>query len=81
MITYGAIADRSHIRNMATVARYIGDNGDILIPIEDTADNTGKLLSTTFGIVYIPQLVAEVGVIEAGNPMGLLLALTYPDTP
>lgn len=61
------------------VDRYIGSNGDILLPVTDTLDNTSDLLSVR-GIYYIAQ-THEVVAIEAGNPMGLLLTLTYPATP
>lgn len=66
---------------MATILdRYIGSNGDVLIPIQTSATNTSPLLSVKKGVYYIPQTHEEV-VIEAGNPMGLLLVLTYPATP
>lgn len=65
---------------MATIVdRYIGTNGDILIPTTSTANNTSDLLSIG-GTYYIAQ-THEVVAIEAGNPMGLLLTLTYPATP
>lgn len=65
---------------MATrVDRYIGSNGDVLIPIESTSNNTSDLVSIA-GIYYLAQ-THEVVQIEAGNPMGLLLTLTYPATP
>lgn len=66
---------------MATILdRYIGSNGDVLIPTETSATNTSPLYSTKKGIYYIAQ-THEVVQIEAGNPMGLLLTLTYPATP
>jgi len=61
------------------VDRYIGSNGEILLPIEGTLDNTADLLSSR-GVYYIAQ-THEVVSIVAGNPMGLLLTLTYPATP
>jgi len=61
------------------VDRYIGSNGEILLPIEGTPDNTADLLSSR-GVYYIAQ-THEVVAIVAGNPMGLLLTLTYPATP
>lgn len=65
---------------MATVVdRYIGSNGDILIPTSVTADNTGDLISIN-GVFYKAQTSTQA-IIEAGNPMGLLLTLTYPATP
>lgn len=66
---------------MATIVdRYIGTNGDVLIPLTDTANNTSPLLSVKKGVYFIPQ-THEEAIIEAGNPMGLLLTLTYPATP
>jgi len=61
------------------VDRYIGSNGEILLPIEGTLDNTADLLSSR-GVYYIAQTHEEVSIV-AGNPMGLLLTLTYPATP
>lgn len=61
---------------MATrVDRYIGSNGEILIPTTTTSNNTSALVSSN-GVYYLPQ-TSEVVVIEAGNPIGLLLSLTY----
>jgi|WetSurMetagenome_2_1015567.scaffolds.fasta_scaffold1463175_2 hypothetical protein len=65
---------------MATVFdRYIGTNGDILIPT-DKEEVYSPLLSVKKGVYYIPQ-THEVVAIEQGNPIGLLLTLTYPATP
>lgn len=65
---------------MATkVLKWIGSNGEVLIPLSETTYNTGKMIST-HGTYFIPQ-TQEIVVIEAGNPIGLLLALTYPATP
>lgn len=65
---------------MATiVTKYIGSNGDVLLPISETANNTSPLVSGK-GVYFIP-LTEEQAIIEAGNSMGLLLALTYPATP
>lgn len=61
------------------IDRYIGSNGDVLIPLGDNADNANNLISSN-GTYYIVQS-REVIQIEAGNPMGLLLTLTYPATP
>lgn len=60
------------------VKRYIGVNGDILIPVPESNDNTSNLVSLK-GVYYLAQ--TEAVPIEQGNPMGLLLTLTYPDTP
>lgn len=66
---------------MATrVKKWIGSNGEVLIPLGDpTTYNTNKMVSTS-GIYYFPQ-TEEVSVIVVGNPMGLLLSLTYSGTP
>lgn len=65
---------------MATIVdRYIGSNGEVLIPISDTENNTSHLISSK-GVFYLVQTHDEV-TIEAGNPMGLLLAITYSATP
>lgn len=61
------------------VDRYIGDNGIVLLPISSSANNTSDLISDTG--VFFKVFTHEVVTIEAGNPMGLLLALTYPATP
>ncbi len=65
---------------MATVVKqYIGDDGTILMPMSFSLTNTANLLSDD-GTVFFAQTY-EVVAIEAGNPMGLLLTLTYPSTP
>lgn len=61
---------------MTTIARYIGTNGDILIPVTSTSGNTSNLLSLT-GAYYLAQAISA----EPGSPIGLLLALTYPGPP
>lgn len=60
---------------------YIGDDGDYIRPISATADNTSDLVSDRG--VYYKAFITDTTVypIEAGNPMGLLLTLTYPATP
>lgn len=66
---------------MATrVLKWIGSNGEVLLPLSETTYNTGKMISVKKGVWYTP-ITEEVVVIEAGNPMGLLLTLTYPATP
>jgi hypothetical protein len=61
------------------VNRYIGSNGEILIPLSFDSNNVGDLLSIN-GTYYKVQ-TTEIVAIEAGNPIGLLLTLTYPATP
>lgn len=62
-----------------TIKKWIGSNGEVLIPLSQETYNDGKMISTK-GTYFIPQ-TETITVIEAGNPMGLLLALTYPATP
>lgn len=64
---------------MATLDRYIGENGDILFPLSVTADNTSNLISSR-GVLYFAQ-THDTAEIVAGNPIGLLLTLTYSATP
>ena len=64
------------------IRRWVGDNGDILFPLTDIQVSTltdGTLISAK-GRYYIP-INEEVVPIVAGNPMGLLLTLTYSATP
>lgn len=67
---------------MAIVVKsYIGDNGEILFPVSSTDDNTSNLISEN-GTYYMAVLQDDTApTIQAGNPMGLLLVLTYPATP
>ena len=51
------------------VDRYIGSNGEVLLPISDTTDNTSDLISSR-GVYYIAQTHEEVAIV-AGNPMEL----------
>ena len=63
---------------MTTVVdRFIGDNGEVLIPINQNASNSANLVSEKTGVYYI-AITHEIVSILQGNPMGLLLALTYP---
>lgn len=66
---------------MATkITKWIGSNGEVLIPLgETTTYNTNKLISN-LGTYFFPQ-IEEIVTIEAGNPIGLLLSLTYSATP
>jgi hypothetical protein len=57
--------------------RYMSDKGDVLIPINN--DLYPKMVSDK-GIYYFSQ-THDVVAIVAGNPMGLLLTLTYSATP
>lgn len=61
------------------VKRYIGSNGEILLPISESTYNSSSLISSSG--VYFLAVTEEVVIIEAGNPIGMLLTLTYADTP
>jgi len=61
---------------MSTISKWIGSNGDILIPLTKPADNSGNLISTR-GVFYLPIIEVAAGAPLQGNPMGLLLTLTY----
>jgi hypothetical protein len=58
------------------VKKWIGSNGDVLLPLSVEDYNEGNLYSVKTGALYQAQTV-EIVAIETGNPMGLLLALTY----
>lgn len=62
---------------MATkVTKWVGSNGEVLVPLGDaTTYNTNKMIST-HGTYFFP-LTEEIVAIETGNPIGLLLSLTY----
>lgn len=62
---------------MATkVNKWISDKGEVLIPLEVTTYNTSPMVSD--GGTYWFAVTEEVVAIETGNPIGLLLTLTYP---
>lgn len=62
---------------MATrVVRWICEDGTVLIPLATTTYNTSPMVSSK-GKYYFP-VTEEVVAIESGNPMGLLLTITYP---
>ena len=60
------------------IKKWIGSNGEILIPLSQETYNDSRVYSTK-GTYFIP-ITEEVVVIEAGNPMGLLLSFTYSAT-
>jgi len=61
---------------MATrVKKWIGANGEILLPLADTTYNTSPMISTSGN--YFFAITEEIEAIETGNPIGLLLSLTY----
>ena len=63
------------------VDMYISDDGELLMPINTTPNNTSDLLSDRGRFFKVFTHSDEAVAIEAGNPMGLLLTLTYPATP
>jgi hypothetical protein len=66
---------------MNVLDRYIGSNGEVLLPLSQETDNITNLISSD-GAVYLIQYHSdEVPTIVAGNPIGLLLILTYSTTP
>lgn len=65
---------------MAKVTSYVSEDGDILIPMSSSADNSSDLVSLD-GTIWIANLYTPLPAIVAGNPMGLLLTLTYSATP
>lgn len=63
-----------------TVKKWIGSNGEILIPLSAEEYNEGNMVSTkgTFFFAVTTSTGAE-GEGGIGSPMGLLLALTYAE--
>lgn len=61
------------------IKQWIGSNGEVLMPLSQETYNNGNMISTK-GTYFMP-ITEETVIIEAGNPMGLLLSLTYPATP
>lgn len=61
------------------VKKYIGSNGEILLPLSQNDTNSANLVSIS-GVFYL-AVKEDVSSIVAGNPIGLLLALTYSATP
>lgn len=65
---------------MATITKWIGSNGEVLLPLATSADNSEPMVSS-YGNYFIPLFESASEPIVAGNPMGLLLSLTYAGTP
>jgi hypothetical protein len=57
------------------ILKWIGDNGDVLIPLSEETYNNGNMISQS-GIFFKPITIEEITPL-LGNPMGLLLTLTY----
>lgn len=57
------------------IKRWIGSNGEILLPLTQETYNEGKMISTK-GTYFFPVTVSDATPLQ-GNPMGLLLTLTY----
>lgn len=62
---------------MATLDMYIGSDGEVLLPLDD---NEYPTLVSQSGTYYFPQ-TTELVTIEAGNPYGPWIWMTYPDAP
>lgn len=58
-----------------TITGYISSKGEYLTPIQADSDNITDLVSTKG--VYYQALYSSA--YEEGNPLGLLLALTYTE--
>lgn len=61
---------------MAVITQWIGTNGEVLIPLSSSADNSEPMISTN-GTYFMPIFYTAPPEIVTGNPMGLLLSLTY----
>lgn len=62
--------------------KLITDNGDVVFPLSEmevTSTSVGRFVSDS-GKYYMP-IFEEIVPIVGGNPMGLLLTLTYSATP
>lgn len=57
------------------VKKFIGSNGEVLIPISQNASNSANLVSTQG--TYFLAITEDTSTPLQGNPMGLLLTLTY----
>lgn len=58
------------------ILKWIADTGDVLIPLSQEEYNNGKMVSANTGTVYFPIFTTDATP-TIGNPMGLLLTLTY----
>lgn len=63
------------------VDMYVSDEGEILFPLTASDNNISDLISDKGTFFKVFTTDTSVPQIEAGNPMGLLLVLTYPATP
>lgn len=59
------------------VTSYISDRGELLFPTTSTEDNTSDLISDDGTMYFVQTQNTETPTIVAGNPIGLLLTLTY----
>jgi len=57
------------------ITKWIGSNGEVLLPLTEETYNDGNVVSSK-GTFFFP-ITEEVSVPVTGNPMGLLLTLTY----
>lgn len=65
---------------MTNIVQWIGSNGEVLLPLSQEADNSAHMVSSN-GNYFVPIFYTAPPTIEAGNPIGMLLTLTYPATP
>lgn len=65
---------------MARITKWIGSNGEVLFPIALSTDNSEHMVSSNNNY-FIPVFEVVIPDIVAGNPIGLLLSLTYSGTP
>lgn len=65
---------------MTQIVQWVGSNGEVLLPLSVEADNSAHMVSSN-GNYFIPIFYVAPPTIEAGNPIGLLLSLTYSGTP
>ena len=65
---------------MTQIVQWIGSNGEVLLPLATTSDNSAPMVSSN-GNYFMPIFYTAPPTIEAGNPIGLLLSLTYSGTP
>ena len=61
---------------MSRITKWVGSNGEVLFPTELSTDNSKPLISSN-NTYFIPVFEVIYPDIVTGNPIGLLLSLTY----
>lgn len=61
---------------MSAITQWIGSNGEVLLPLTSSVDNSSPMISTN-GTYFTPIFYVAPPEIAEGNPIGLLLSLTY----